>query len=98
MFFLKSRGSKCFSVELYDAMATIEIAYKKGRLNLWLECDSQLVVSAFCNKFLIPWKIINKCHNCLLLTKRDAIPCFIFFMKGIIEPINLLLSAFQLLV
>lgn len=46
----------------------VEIASEKGWHNLWLECDSSLVVSAFENHLLIPWWLRNRWVSCMMLT------------------------------
>ncbi|KAF1876325.1 hypothetical protein Lal_00029673 [Lupinus albus] len=33
--------------------------------DIWLECDSALVVEIFSRKGKIPWKLANKWHTCL---------------------------------
>ena len=39
-------------VALVAAMTTIELAYNKGWFQLWLKCDSSLVVSTFKTSFM----------------------------------------------
>lgn len=46
--------------ELLGAMLANEIAFKKGWNNLWLECDSLLVIKTFNSSNLVPWKLRNK--------------------------------------
>ncbi|KAF1866229.1 hypothetical protein Lal_00024228 [Lupinus albus] len=52
-------------VELQAALMDIEIAYRNGLKDIWLECDSMLVVDIFNGKGNIPWKLANKWHTCL---------------------------------
>lgn len=54
--------------ELFGAIFAIEIAFKKGWHNLWLECDSQLVIKAFNSLSIVPWQICHRWKNCLELT------------------------------
>lgn len=54
--------------ELLAAIIAIEMAHPRGWLHLWLECDSQLVVLAFSNTDLVPWKLRNRWKNCLDLS------------------------------
>lgn len=56
--------------ELVGAMFAIELPFDKGWHNLWLECDSMLVVSAFSNVSLVPWHIRNRWKNCIYLTRQ----------------------------
>lgn len=55
--------------ELNGAMLAIEIANKKGWRQVWLECDSQLVVSVFSSISIVPWQQRNRWVNCLEITK-----------------------------
>ncbi|GAU26383.1 hypothetical protein TSUD_221100 [Trifolium subterraneum] len=60
--------SNSLVAELNGAMFAIELSVQKGWLNLWLETDSMLVVSAFKNPHVIPWQIKTRWHNCIHLT------------------------------
>lgn len=70
----------CFSIylgiesslfgETSTAILAIELASKKGWANLWLECDSQMVVAAFSNSSLVHWKLKTRWLNCLDLVKK----------------------------
>ncbi|KAF1896791.1 hypothetical protein Lal_00034492 [Lupinus albus] len=51
--------------ELKAALMAIETTYRKGWRDIWLECDSTLVVDFFRGKGRIPWKLVNKWHTCL---------------------------------
>lgn len=51
-------------------MVSVEIAYKKGWHRLWLECDSMLVVNAFKDASLVPWRIRVSWNNCIILTRK----------------------------
>lgn len=62
--------------ELTVAKLAIEIAYKKGWHNFWLEFDSQLVVITFKIVSIVPWQLKNRWRNCLELTSNM---CFMFF-------------------
>ena len=54
-----------YHAELMGAMRAIELASSSNWNYLWLECDSALVVNAFKNKYLIPWKLRNRWEKCL---------------------------------
>ncbi|KAF1898014.1 hypothetical protein Lal_00032776 [Lupinus albus] len=49
--------------ELKAPIMAIEIAYRKGWRDIWLECDSTLVVDIFSGKGRIPWKLANMWHT-----------------------------------
>lgn len=55
--------------ELCGAMRAIELAHQYQWRSLWLESDSTLVVKAFKNQSLIPWKLRNRWDNCMLKTR-----------------------------
>lgn len=63
-------SSSALHAELLGAMMAIELAYDKGWHNLWLECDSLLVLSAFHSFGIVPWRLRNRWRNCIHLTKR----------------------------
>ncbi|XP_019459917.1 PREDICTED: uncharacterized protein LOC109359677 [Lupinus angustifolius] len=46
--------------ELLSAIIAIEIAVFKGWKDIWLQCDSAIVVDIFNGKFKPPWKLIQK--------------------------------------
>lgn len=56
--------------KLVGAMMGIEYASVKGWTNLWLECDSQLVVTAFKNPSIVSWRLRNRWSNCLVMIKK----------------------------
>ena len=41
----------------------IEMAEEKKWKKLWLECDSMMVVQAFKNMSIVPWKPRNICSG-----------------------------------
>jgi ribonuclease HI len=49
-----------FHAELCGVMRAIEIAASKDWSNLWLETDSTLVVQAFNDTSLVPWRLRNR--------------------------------------
>lgn len=57
-----------YYVELSGAMRAIEIAKQHNWNNLWLECDSSLVIQAIRNKNLVPWKVRNRWEYCMNIT------------------------------
>ncbi|CAL0312718.1 unnamed protein product [Lupinus luteus] len=54
-------------VELLAALMAIEIAHSKGWFNIWLECDSTIVVAIFNGKVNVPWKQFKNWNHCRLL-------------------------------
>lgn len=46
--------TSCLHAELQAAMSAIVLAFAKGWLNLWLECDSILVVLDFSSPEKVP--------------------------------------------
>jgi len=51
-------------------MSTIELTASKGYLNVWLECDSQLVLQGFGSTSIVPWNLENKWHNCMTMIQN----------------------------
>ncbi|KAF1878970.1 hypothetical protein Lal_00047642 [Lupinus albus] len=51
--------------ELFAAMKAIRISYKRGWWNLWLECDSTLVMDIFNSRSKAPWKLQNEWLLCM---------------------------------
>lgn len=77
--FAANLGSRnAFEAELIGAMMAIEITHKKDWKFLWLECDSQLVINAFKNHVIVPWKLINKWKNCIEITEDMMFDVCIF--------------------
>lgn len=64
--------------ELMGAILVIKIAVKSGWRKIWLKCDSRLVVQAFRNHSIVPWRLRNKWLNCINATKN----MFFFFLLG----------------
>lgn len=60
----------------------IELAYEKGWHNLWLKCDSQLVIHAIKTINVIPWFLRNRWRNCLILTNRMNFSYSHIFREG----------------
>ncbi|KAK2452776.1 hypothetical protein QL285_000540 [Trifolium repens] len=58
-----------FHAELCGVMRAFEIAASKDWSNLWLETDSTLVVQAFNDTSLVPWRLRNRWFNCSILIK-----------------------------
>ena len=68
-----------YQAELCGVTRAIEIAYEKNWHNLWIESDSSLVVQAFKNSSLIPWKIRNQWSNAIFrLCNMNCIVTHIF--------------------
>lgn len=74
--------SNAIQAELHGAMLAIEIAFNKGWHNLWLECVSQLVVLAFNNVSIVPWKLRNIWQNCIELSKKTRFSVTHIFREG----------------
>ncbi|XP_019432708.1 PREDICTED: uncharacterized protein LOC109339679 [Lupinus angustifolius] len=51
-------------VELTAAILAIIFAHQKGWHNIWLECDSMIVVDIFYDKAIPPWKLLSKWNHC----------------------------------
>ncbi|KHM99446.1 hypothetical protein glysoja_039337 [Glycine soja] len=52
--------------EISAVITTIEIAHEKGWRNLWLECDSLMVVQDFKDVNLVPWSLRNTWRNAVI--------------------------------
>lgn len=61
----KTGSGNAYQAEISGAMRAIELAAQYQWRNLWLECDSAMVVNAFSNHNIIPWKLRNRWENCL---------------------------------
>jgi ribonuclease HI len=60
-----------YFAELSGALRAIEIAFERNWLNLWLESDSTLVVSAFTNpKKSVAWPLRNRWKNALFMISQ----------------------------
>lgn len=55
--------------EFMGAILAMELAITNGWNNFWLECDSQLVVSAFKSSAGVPWTLANRSNNCIAHTQ-----------------------------
>ena len=62
--------------ELSAVITAVELAASKGYWNVWLESDSQLVLQAFKSNMIIPWSLINRWYNCLVITHSMRFFCF----------------------
>lgn len=51
-------------------MSAIHVAKDKGWTKLWMECDFSLVVKAFSNPDIIPWKLRVIWRNCIAMTSN----------------------------
>ena len=58
-----------FFAETFAAVIAIETACEKGWRNLWLECDSMLVVQAFKNENIVSWTLRNRWKNAIIKTR-----------------------------
>ena len=68
--------------ELSGAMRAIEIANSHQWSNLGLDADSELVIKAFKNVSLVPWKLRNRWLNCVQLISRLNFLATHVFRKG----------------
>lgn len=81
--FQPSLGIKyALHAEWISDMLAMEIAYSKGWHNLWLECDSNLVVHAFHSLSVGPWKLRTRWLNCLKLVSSMNFHCTHIYRKG----------------
>ncbi|GAU23975.1 hypothetical protein TSUD_327760 [Trifolium subterraneum] len=58
------RANSLFA-EIMGAILAIECASNKNWNQIWLECDSKLVVLAFMSPHIIPWQLKNRWLNCI---------------------------------
>lgn len=82
----------CFSLQLsiyisllakiISAIKAIEIPFQKDWVHLWLECDSFLVILAFKNPIVVPWKLQNHWFNYVSLTCSVNIVVAHIFREG----------------
>lgn len=68
--------------EMYVTVSAIQFTIEKGWTMLWLEYDSQIVVSAFSNPTLVPWKIKSNWTNCLNAIKKMKFVVSHVFREG----------------
>jgi ribonuclease HI len=55
--------------EIMGVILAIDCAHERNWRQLWLECDSSLVVLAFKSPCVIPWHLKNRWLNCLTKIK-----------------------------
>ncbi|KAF1897675.1 hypothetical protein Lal_00032432 [Lupinus albus] len=48
-----------------DSKQTAKTTIKKGWKNIWLECDSTLVVDIFKGRRVVPWRLVNSWLRCM---------------------------------
>lgn len=63
-----TENGSAFHAELYGAIKAIELAHQFQWSNIWLECDSALVIKAINNRSLVPWRLRNRWENCMRIT------------------------------
>lgn len=49
-------------------MPVIQIVKVKGWTQLWMECDSSLVVQAISNPGIVPWRLRVMWRNCIVMS------------------------------
>jgi len=49
------------------------VAKDKGWLNLWIECDSALVIQAFSNPSIVLWKLCKRWEACQFFLCKDIV-------------------------
>lgn len=65
--FAENTGKEdAYFAEISGALRAIELAKQFSWNNLWLELHSMLVVNAFKNKALVPWRLKNRWENCMI--------------------------------
>lgn len=57
-----------FQAEFCAAKQAIKVAIQRGWKNLWLECDSMLIVQASKSPNIVSWKLSNRWKNCIMLS------------------------------
>lgn len=67
-FFVIIMGS-FWDAECFAAILAMELALDKHWNQVWIECDSTLVVNAFANPDLVPWCLCRRWKNCLYTCK-----------------------------
>jgi len=75
-------NSDAFHAELHGAMHAIELASQFHWKNLWLECDSALVINAIKNLSIVPWRLCNRWENCLHITRSMNFIATHIFREG----------------
>ncbi|KAF1870216.1 hypothetical protein Lal_00003422 [Lupinus albus] len=73
--------------ELKTALMPIEIAHQKGWENIWLECDSALVVDVFKGNSMVPWRLANNWHRCLAQISPMCFKVSHIFREGFKDPV-----------
>ncbi|CAJ2645220.1 unnamed protein product [Trifolium pratense] len=69
--FAKNLGiANALFAEIMGVIIAIECAFEKNWKQLWLECDSKLVVLAFKSPHVIPWQLKNRWLNCITKIKN----------------------------
>lgn len=63
-------------------MRAIELAKQYGWNNLWLECDSSLVINAIKNNSLVPWRVRNIWMNCMFIVNSMNFMATHVFREG----------------
>jgi len=63
-------------------MRAIELGKQYGWINIWLECDSSLVINAIKNNSLVPWRLRNRWINYMLIVKSMNFLATYVFREG----------------
>ena len=64
-----------FFVEVQVVIIALEVAKCRGWNNLWIECESSLIIQAFGNPLLVPWRLHGKWEKWLFFCK-DIVFCY----------------------
>ncbi|OVA19771.1 Reverse transcriptase zinc-binding domain [Macleaya cordata] len=62
----------------HAVITALEIALDQLWVQIWLECDSLLVVMALEEKFKVPWRIINRWDSCIDRLSRIQFRFYIY--------------------
>ncbi|KHN06866.1 hypothetical protein glysoja_037610, partial [Glycine soja] len=59
----------------------LEIIKEKGWCKVWLECDSELVIKALENYFVVPWCLRRRWMNCFFLFLKIYLYFFVHIYR-----------------
>lgn len=74
--------SYAFHAEIMEVIIAIESAYRKGWHQIWLECDSTLVIAAFSSPAMVPWSLRNMWLHALYLSRKISFLSSHVFREG----------------
>lgn len=68
--------------ELSAVIYATKIANSKGWLKLWIKTDLMLVVRAFTNLEIVPWRLHSRWKNCMLIAKGFTLQVTHIYPEG----------------